>query len=217
MKKRVLALALAVLLATAGCAPFGAESTPSPTLTAAPLSTAGPTPVQPESLVADRRRVEYDRPGDYQLDITLPILCGDLRGAAEINGQIEADYGFYLNTPPEDFLEDGDCLDFDYAFIHIRYEAYAFDQLCELVIRYEEYSLYGSGIYSWNTVYCYDAEADASLSLTEFLDRIGISQADVLSTGQALEEGEGEYESFDALIHFFYIDGDKNVIIEPNT
>lgn len=46
MKKRVSALALAVLLATAGCAPSGAESpsTPSPTPTATPFPTATPLP-----------------------------------------------------------------------------------------------------------------------------------------------------------------------------
>lgn len=46
MKKRVLALALAVLLATAGCAPSGAEppSTPTPTPAATPFPTATPLP-----------------------------------------------------------------------------------------------------------------------------------------------------------------------------
>lgn len=223
MKKRVsvLTLAGAVLLSLAACIPEEAAVSPTPT----PMSTPEmltpevltPVPVQPEAIVIDRYRVEYDQPEDYRLDITIPMLREELRGAADINGQISADYGFYLNTPPEDFLKEGDCLNFDYSFVHIWYETYAFGQLYELVVRYEEYSLYGSGLYSWNTIYCYDAETGVSLSISDFLDRIGISQADVLSTGQALEEGEGEYESFDALIHFFYIDGDKNVIIEPNT
>ncbi len=222
MKRRISALALAgaLFLSLSACTPDAAEPTPSatPTATTTPIPTVTPTPtpVPAEELVIDRHRVEYDRPEDYRLDIAIPMLREDLPGAAELNDQIAEDYDFYLNTPPEDYLEEGDCLNFDYSFVHIWHETYTFGRLYELVVRYQEYSLYGSGTYSWNTVYCYDAEAGTALPLTDFLDRIGVSQADVLSAARAFEDDEGAYESFDELIRFFYIDGDKNVIIELN-
>ena len=62
----------------------------------------------------------------------------------EQSGQIKADYAGYLGMEPEVFPyeEQG----FDYPLVHIYYEAYRFDHLLELVVRYQCYSLYGSGL-----------------------------------------------------------------------
>jgi hypothetical protein len=106
-------------------------------------------------------------------------LREDLPGAEEVNGQIKADYAGYLGMEPEVFPyeEQG----FDYPLVHIYYEAYRFDHLLELVVRYQCYSLYGSGLSSYNTVYCYDTKGETLCSVTRLMEQLAISEKDVVN------------------------------------
>ncbi len=170
-----------------------------------------------EALVTTGYRLEYDSPDRYRLDITLPFLREDLPGAEEVNGQIKADYAGYLGMEPEEFPyeEQG----FDYPLVHIYYEAYRFDHLLELVVRYQCDSLYGSGPCSYNTVYCYDTKGGTACSVTRLMEQLEISEEDVVNGYMEFymaEDGRQDPLEFDMLAGQFFFDGDGNIRFEVN-
>lgn len=171
-----------------------------------------------EGLVTERYRLEYDSPDRYRLDISLPLLREDLPGAAEINGQIGVDYGEYLALEPEKFYyEDAR---FSYPMIRIHYEQYRFGDLLELVVRYEAYSLYGSGPAAFNRIYCYDLGREEVSALSRLMEELEISEEDVVKTYikiSGIEEEESDRVSFAGdLVHFFYLDENGDIVIEAN-
>ena len=141
----------------------------------------------------------------------------DLPGAEEVNGQIKADYAGYLGMEPEVFPyeEQG----FDYPLVHIYYEAYRFDHLLELVVRYQCYSLYGSGLSSYNTVYCYDTKGETLCSVTRLMEQLAISEKDVVNRYMEfymMEDTRQDPLAFDMLAGQFFFDGEGMIQIEAN-
>lgn len=170
-----------------------------------------------EALVTTGYHLEYDSPDRYRLDITLPFLREDLPGAEEVNGQIKADYAGYLGMEPEVFPyeEQG----FDYPLVHIYYEAYRFGHLLELVVRYQCYSLYGSGLSSYNTVYCYDTKGETLCSVTRLMEQLEISEKDVVNRYMEfymMEDTRQDPLAFDMLAGQFFFDGEGMIQIEAN-
>ena len=147
----------------------------------------------------------------------LEYLREDLPGAEEVNGQIKADYAGYLGMEPEVFPyeEQG----FDYPLVHIYYEAYRFDHLLELVVRYQCYSLYGSGLSSYNTVYCYDTKGETLCSVTRLMEQLEISEKDVVNRYMEfymMEDTRQDPLAFDMLAGQFFFDGEGMIQIEAN-
>lgn len=230
-RKKIWSGALAIALLLTGCTqPVTpkATSTPAPTAAAtaaaptaptpAPIPTPEPTPtpIPLNEMVIDRYHVEYDKPDAYRLDITIPMFREDIPGVEGLNEQIGKEWSLYLTNRPEEFpYQDWG---FVYPMILTEYETYFFGSVIELVVRGQSYSLYGSGISSYNYIYCYDAEAGAAISLDELLDRLGLTREDVMqaysSYYMAGGQLSGSYET--DVLHFFYIDQDRNIRIEGN-
>lgn len=171
-----------------------------------------------EPLVTDRYHLEYDDPDNCRLDITISLLREDLPGAEEINAQIGEDYAAYLDKSPEELskMEWG----FSYPMVHIGYEEYVFGDLLELVVRYNAYSLYGSGPASLNTVYCYDLQQEKASSFSRLMERLDISEEDVVTAYldyYGLDEAErAQINLEETLVGQFYLDGEGTVRIEAN-
>lgn len=226
-RERICGLLLALLLT--GCTP-GAQPGPtaspaaeSPTQMETTTPAAEETVPAPEmdfeTLVTDRYHLEYDSPDNYRLDITLPLLREDLPGAKEINEQIGADYEKYLDIEPEKFYY------FDagvsYPMIRIHYEQYGFGDLLELVVRYECYSLYGSGLTSGNRIYCYDLKRKEASTLSRLMEELEISEEDVVDAYinvYGIEETERDFITFEDLVGNgdFFFKEEKDIWIEAN-
>ena len=190
------------------------------TACAAPGQAEGSAPVTDgeEPLVTDRYHLEYDSPDNYRLDITLPLFREDLPGAEEINSQIAEDFALFLDMEPEDFasVEWG----FDYPMVHIHYEQFVFEDLVELVARYEAHSLYGSGPAAFHSVYCYDKEKKSPVALSRLMEQLEISEEDVVDAYMEMY-GIGEEErgmiSFERdLVRFFFLGEEGTIQIEYN-
>lgn len=231
-RKKIWSGALAIALLLTGCTqPVTpkATSTPAPTAAAtaaaptaptpAPIPTPEPTPtpIPLNEMVIDRYHVEYDKPDAYRLDITIPMFREDLPGVGTLNEQIGEDWSFYLNTRPEDFPAEG--WGFAYPMIQTVYNTYSFGSAVELVVRIVSYSVYGSGVSSYNIIYCYDAAAGEAVSLDTLLDSLGIAKEDVTKTCAAFYGDSGNEINWDYdtdVLHYFYIDGDGAIQIEGN-
>lgn len=211
MKKNqlpVLGLTLALLL-TACTAPGQVEPTPDPTHI---------SEVNLGALVTDRYHLEYDSPEYCRLDITLPLFSEELPDIVVLNAQIEEDWGLFLNTAPYElqYVEYG----FAYPMVCIDYEEYRFGDVLELVVRYEAYSLYGSGPAAFNSVYCYDMEQKSPSSLSELMEQLEITEEDVINAYMktyGIGEEERDLISFQQdLDRFFFVGEDGTIQIEYN-
>lgn len=171
-----------------------------------------------DPLVTDRYHLEYDSPGYCRLDISIPLLREDLPGAEEINEQIAEDYRDYLDKEPEEF----DSMEWSYSYpmVHIHYEQFLFGDLLELVVRYEAYSLYGSGPASFNTVYCYDLKEEKVSSLSRLMEQLDISEKAVVAAYgdyYGLDETErGRIHLEEKLVGQFYLEEEGTIQIEAN-
>lgn len=225
-RKRICGLLLALLLT--GCTPGAQPETAAGPAAESPTQMETATPAVEETvpapemdfetLVTDRYHLEYDSPDNYRLDITLPLLREDLPGAEEINGRIAEDFALFLDKEPEDFasLEWG----FVYPMVRIHYEQFVFGNLLELVVRYEAYSLYGSGPAAFNSVYCYDMEQKSPVSLSKLMEQMEISEEDVIDAYMetyGIGEEERDLISFEReLVRFFFVGEEGTIQIEYN-
>lgn len=227
--KSIGALTLAMALALTGCArpePTGPspalqteeKASPVPAASVAAEETAAVTGVDTALLVTERYHLQCDSPEYCRLDLALPLFQEDLPGGAEINNRIQEDWALFLDASPEELqdIEYG----FTYPMVRIYYEQYLFENLFELVIRYQAYSLYGSGPASFNTVYCYDLKSKEVSSLLQLMEYLGVSETDVIDQYMdeyGIGEAEREWIAFEKdLVGQFFFDAERAIQFEAN-
>ncbi len=227
--KSVRALTLMLALVLAGCGPREAEVTPTPEVAPGPttgdlpplMAEEGPSQMEPlpietegttfvadmENPVVERYRIEYEDPERLHLDIAIPRVVENVLGATEINAQIETDYAYFIDRPPQEYREWD--LEFSHPLVQIKYGLYQWEGLYELCIWGQEWALEGSGPLLWTSVYSWDPQDGTILSLEELLDRFDYTTQDVerIFREKMVEpEDVGVYTWGDIQKGWFYID-----------
>ena len=157
---------------------------------------------------------QVDVPGEVVLYIKIPKIVEEYPDIDNINKKIEQDFAIIINAVKQNSTYSDVAESIGVTYYKSHYEVFEFDGIYEICVMDEVGDAAGSGLMFSHIRYYYDADSKVELSEDEFLERLGISQNEILNQFKmrAVEEGDSTDYTYDLIDSWYYINQDREII-----